>query len=158
MGDFEARSLLSSRRSWANSSAEDLRDDEAPDYIMLRNVAVIQAANGLGIAECVRQAGKANMLEIVPFEAAIQPVPTAADPTTRSPRQTQYKWRHHEDSGSEDDEPADCQKLNPLAGWLLFDKALQATSRKDPQPDPRQGHQDPGPAPSPFPSTSRRRG
>jgi hypothetical protein len=68
-------------------------DDTAPDYIMLRNVPVVQAANGLGIAECVRQAEKANMLEIVPFEAAIQPVPALTEPTTRGSRPTQHKRR-----------------------------------------------------------------
>ncbi len=74
------------------------------------------------------------MLEIVPFEAAIQPVPAVAEPTTRGSRPTQHKRRRPVDSGSEEDDPADPtnptsyrktedrKKLNPLAGWLLFDK------------------------------------
>jgi hypothetical protein len=109
-------------------------DDDAPDYIMLRNVPFVQAANGLGIAECVRQAAKANMLEICPFEAAIPPVPAAAAPLGRDSNPARSKRRRQDESGSEDEDsgdparPAsyrkteDRKKLNPLAAWLLFDK------------------------------------
>jgi len=110
-------------------------DDTAPDYIMIRNVPFVQAANGLGIAECVRQVAKAKILEICPFEAAVTPVPATAAQLDRDPTPARSKRRRRqEESGSEEDESGDQarpssyrktedrKKLNPLAAWLLFDK------------------------------------